>query len=448
MSRLPLTTREPDAVLAHRDGVAIPVARFLGEVAALAERLPERSRAINLCRDRYRFLRAFAAVIAAGQTNLLPANRLPATVQGLLADYPDAYVLSDDDADLGGRRTCRARLDRTPEPTRAVPRIDGEQLAAIVFTSGSTGHAKAITKPWRTYHDSSAINAAEMGLDQGPLRHLVATVPPQHMYGLETSVLVPLFAPVAASAAQPFTPADIAAALARMPTPRVLVSTPAHLRALADPDLALPAVETIWSATAPLDPAIAAALERQNGTAVAEIYGCSEVGSMARRRPTADTTWTLFRGFTLGATGAGATHADAPHLPAGYTLQDHLEHVGPGRFRVIGRTEDLVNIAGKRASLAELNQALLRIPGVIDGALFAPPEAEDSGRPARLAALVVAPELGADAIRAALRERIDAAFIPRPLYHVTRLPRTETGKLPRSALIAAFEEAGGGALAR
>jgi len=34
----------------------------------------------------------------------------------------------------------------------------------------------------------------------------------------------------------------------------------------------------------------------------------------------------------------------------------------------------------------------------------------------------------------ALRQRIDAAFLPRPLHLVSALPRNATGKLPRRAL--------------
>jgi acyl-coenzyme A synthetase/AMP-(fatty) acid ligase len=37
---------------------------------------------------------------------------------------------------------------------------------------------------------------------------------------------------------------------------------------------------------------------------------------------------------------------------------------------------------------------------------------------------------------AALRRTLDAAFMPRPLVFVERLPRQLTGKLPREALAA------------
>lgn len=443
MSRLPLTARAHDEPIAHRDGDPVAVGRFLAEVEALATRLPQRPFAINLCRDRYRFSRAFAAVMTAGQTNLLPANRLDATIRDLLAEYPDAYVLSDEDRDRQWPSTCDAReVQGAAATATGVPEIPAEHRAAVVFTSGSTGRARAIDKPWHTYHASTLGNAAEMGLADGGPRHLLATVPPQHMYGLETSVLVPLFAPVAASSAQPFMPADIAASLRALPIPRILVSTPAHLRALADPGLDLPAIEAVWSATGPLDPVVAKQIEDLHGTRLSEIYGCSEVGSMARRQPVRDPVWTLFRDFTLTAEADGHTRASAPHLPASFVLQDWLEHVGPGRFRVTGRTEDLINVAGKRASLVELNQTLLRIPGVSDGVMFEPPARSDA-RTARLAALVVAPGLRADEIRAALREHIDDAFLPRPIRLVERLPRAETGKLPRQAVLDAYHAAAG-----
>jgi 3-hydroxymyristoyl/3-hydroxydecanoyl-(acyl carrier protein) dehydratase len=62
---------------------------------------------------------------------------------------------------------------------------------------------------------------------------------------------------------------------------------------------------------------------------------------------------------------------------------------------------------------------------------------EDSGdRVTRLAALVVAPTLSPERLLAALRERIDPAFLPRPLHLVARLPRNATGKLPREQLLA------------
>ena len=97
-----------------------------------------------------------------------------------------------------------------------------------------------------------------------------------------------------------------------------------------------------------------------------------------------------------------------------------------------GRASDMVKIAGKRASLAALNRMLMAVPGVLDG-VFYHPAVVGTDR-ARLGAVVVAPGLDDDTIFARLAERIDAAFLPRPLYRADALPREASGKLPLQRL--------------
>ena len=86
---------------------------------------------------------------------------------------------------------------------------------------------------------------------------IVGTVPPQHMYGFESTVLLPLQSGSALCAERPFYPADIAGMLEPLQAPRVLFSTPVHLRALLASDIALPTLQLIVSATAMLSARIA-----------------------------------------------------------------------------------------------------------------------------------------------------------------------------------------------
>src|SRR4029453_2539228 len=95
---------------------------------------------------------------------------------------------------------------------------------------GSPGRPKPNPKTWSSVHASSLHNARTLAealaLAPGALAHVVATVPPQHMYGLELSVLLPLLGPSGGGGEKPFFPGDVAAALAKVPSPRVLVTTP------------------------------------------------------------------------------------------------------------------------------------------------------------------------------------------------------------------------------
>jgi acyl-coenzyme A synthetase/AMP-(fatty) acid ligase len=272
--------------------------------------------------------------------------------------------------------------------------------------------------------------AERLGIGRG--HAILGTVPPQHMFGFESTVMLPLASGAAFVAERLYFPADIDAAIQARAAPRVLFTTPFHLRTWMEsgPPARL---ETIVSATAPLSVPLAREVEARTGAAVHEIYGCTEAGQIASRRPTQAPEWQALPGLRTWNQGEQAMCQGA-HVDEATALQDVIEPLGDGsRFLLHGRTADLVNIAGKRNSLGYLDHQLTAIPGVRDGAFFLPEEASADGV-TRLMAFVVAPALDAAAVLAALRRAIDPAFLPRPLVFVERLPRQLTGKLPREAL--------------
>ena len=419
---------EPARCLLWRDGQPVDTRQFMHTVCALAAQLPPAAHMVNLCADRYRFLVAFCAAAVAGQTNLLPASRAPQAVADVLRAHADSYEFDD-----AGFALALERAGTAPPAAVAVPAIRAEHVIAIGFTSGSTGQPKANPKRWGDFCASTALNAALLCGDAAP--NIVATVPPQHMYGLELSVLLPLRSRAAIHAGQPFFPADIAHALAEVPAPRVLVTTPVHLRALLREAPDLPALDAIVSATAPLDAELAAAAERRYGTRVIEVFGSTETCVIAHRRTAQAQAWQLYAGITLQPQPDG-TQVAAPHMPVATLLQDIVELLPAQQFLLRGRNSDLLEIAGKRASLADLNRRLLAIGGVQDGVVF--PLEPDAGGVCRLGALVVAPDIDEARLLAALREAIDPVFLPRPLRRVAALPRNGAGKLPREALLKAL----------
>lgn len=418
MSRIPLFAGfdAGRAVVRHGDR-CITQGEFVAQAQRLAARLPEAAYAINLCTDRYRFMLAFAATLLRGQTNLMPSSPAAPAIEAVRRQFPDSHAIGDDDVDIA-----------PAVPATATPAIEAAHVAALLFTSGSTGTPQAHAKSWLTLSRIAA-HLSHRLLDERPAA-IVATVPAQHMYGLETTALMGFGGGCLVHGGRPFFPQDVVQALNEVEAPRALVTTPVHLRALVEAKVSLPPLRFVLSATAPLTPPLAAACEAAWNAPVLEIYGCTEAGSTATRRTLDGADWQPLAEMELREVDGVAT-VFAGHLPAPVPLQDLVEIAADGRFRLLGRSGDLLKVAGKRASLADLTQKLLAVPGVQDAVIF---NAAD-GEAARLAALVVAPEVGETAILQALAQQVDAVFLPRPLRKVDRLPRNELGKLPRQRLL-------------
>ena len=441
MNVLPLLTHpRDDSIVAWRAEGPVTRRQFLAEVQQLASALPDSQYLLNMCSDRYRFSVGLAAAIVSSKISLLPSTHTPETLRQMRAFAPDVFCLTDSDStniDLPQFAYPKTfKLACTPV---AAPLILIEQCIAIVFTSGSTGTPQPHPKTWRALVASAQAEAARFPWEPDTPCHLLGTVPPQHMYGLESTVLIAWQNAHVICHAQPFYPADICAALNALPMPRVLVSSPLHLRALLDSQSPLPALAGVLSATAPLDSALAQAIETRCNAPLLEIYGSTETGLIATRRPALTSHWQLLPGLRWAIDGE-RLRAQGGHVETLVAMSDHIEPLDETHFLLHGRSADMINIAGKRHSLDSLNHLLASLPGVIDGAFFMP---DDHGaQVTRLAAAVVAPTLDAERITAALREHLDPVFLPRPLLFVDALPRNATGKLPRAALQALFAQPG------
>ncbi|UUZ71355.1 AMP-binding protein [Polaromonas sp. P1(28)-8] len=269
-------------------------------------------------------------------------------------------------------------------------------------------------------------------MGEGRPYSIVGTVPPQHMFGFESTVLLPLQSGAAIHAGHPFYPADIVSAIRAVTRPRLLVTTPVHLRVLMSADAELPALDLLLSATAPLEPQLAQTCESRFTAPLFEIYGSTETGQIASRRSAQTREWELFPDVNLTPAGrlhvgwrgpcrtahAHARRARADRRPAVFAAR------APGRPDQYCRQ---AQFAGLPEPSADLHSRRAR------RCLFMP---DDGGHGAvvRLMAFAVAPGLSAAALQAALKERIDPVFLPRPLVLLDALPRNSTGKLPREAL--------------
>ena len=440
-SMLPLIAyADLDNPLAYRHGSVISAAQYITDVRYCAERLPPSRYVLLACQDRYAFAVGFGAAMVRGQSCLMPSTHTEELIASLASSYEALYCMTDDPACVFGLPQTQVSdwlLSERPSPASPprVPLVAAKHIAAYVYTSGSTGLPVAHPKHWDKLVVNVQSEGARLGIVPGSGYAIVGTVPPQHMYGFESTVLVALQNGAAFEAGKPFYPADIERAIAGVPQPRALVTTPFHLRAWLT-EVAVPsALDLLVSATAPLATALADEAERKTSARLLEIYGSTETGQLATRRTTETAEWTTFDGIVIHQTEATSI-ASGAQVEGSVPINDVLELKSERVFILHGRTADMVNVAGKSTTLDYLNHQLLSIEGVEDGAFFVQGVAtEGTGNTTRLAAVVVAPTHTVETLQTELRRKIAPAFLPRPLKLVTSLPRNGTSKLPRIALL-------------
>ncbi|WP_188263073.1 AMP-binding protein [Azospirillum tabaci] len=429
MTAIPLSCllavgRPDDAPVA----VGVTFARFRADVAGNAARLKGCRRGLLVAADGYWGAVGLLALLHAGAEVTIPPNAQPGTLAALTAD---GAVPVGGDLRPGGEGMALAPLD------------PGTPLT--FFTSGSTGEPKRVVRTLGMLEAEALATEAVLGRLAGPTARVHATVPHQHVYGLNFRLLWPLVT------GRPFASAMHElweTALAALDAGSVLVTSPAHLTRLAGiaplPPSRRPAL--VLSAGAPLPESAAREAAAIFGTPVTEIFGSTETGAIAhRRREAGDPSWRPLPGVVAGRTPDGRLRVGATHVEGReHVGSDLVEMAGDGGFRVLGRADRIAKVEGKRVSLPEVEAQLRRSPLVADAAVLTleqlcavvAPSAEGA---ARLA------DLGAFRFGRLLRRELSAvlepAGLPRRWRFVSRLPDGALGKRRHADIAALFEEA-------
>jgi acyl-coenzyme A synthetase/AMP-(fatty) acid ligase/3-hydroxymyristoyl/3-hydroxydecanoyl-(acyl carrier protein) dehydratase len=480
----PKLAREPGVspILAHHDPeslVAFGAAgertaeRLRSDVARVAAVLPDTAHddpreILCVAGDRYHFAVALLAAWQRGHRVALPPNAQPELLREMADDPAISLVIHDTDEMVG--LDLRPLLTDDSRATSVEP-LELSPLPALrklvsVWTSGSTGEHQRHAKTAGQLFAEALILAEHFGLagaglgGEGAGRvRVVGTVPSHHIYGLLFTVLVPLVSGGSFSRETPLHAGVVRATLIETHAD-VLVSVPAHLRALKILDVGqLPPLVRVFSSGAPLPPDTAKLLRARFGLAVTEVLGSTETGGIASRvsGPEIDQAdaeamqarvWTPLPHVRIELDVEGRLLIDSPFLPPEgprpwptadrIELVSHVDHADHASgFRHLGRIDGVVKIGGKRVSLAEIERRLLEIPGVEDAAAWV---VEVGGaRGSETVAMVVAPGLSPEHLRAELRRWLDPVVIPRRLRLVDALPREASGKLPRRRLLDAFD---------
>jgi len=462
-----------DRLVLRRSGealVASPSTRAtVGDVdalaRALARRLAERSGlvpgtpiALSVC-DGAAFLASFVAIRRRQLVPVLLDRRAPAPERRrIVGELGCRWSLACDRPWPRGADDWELTEGEAPPDGGATPRLSPE-VAAVKLTSGSTGRPRGIVTPAEALAADDEALARTMGLVAE--ERILSSIPMSHSYGL-TSVALPALVRgslvvLADEGSGPF--GNLRAANAFETT--FLPTVPAFLGALvraATPPRLPDSLRLVITAGAPLPPETAVGFRRAYALPVRVFYGSSETGGICFDRdggagergcvgepvdgvrielsPVAGESGEAGGIVTVSSPAVASSYWPRPHprLSDGRFESSDLACWEGGALRLIGRTDDLINVRGKKVNPREVEAALADLPGVREVVAIG---AERMHRGEVSLLVVVAGEadrIDHAAVVAWCRARLAEHKVPRSVVVVDEIPRTARGKIDREGL--------------
>jgi O-succinylbenzoic acid--CoA ligase len=328
----------------------------------------------------------------------------------------------------------------------ASPALDTDPGGVVVATSGSTGEPRLVALPVTALHASATATTARLG---GPARWLLA-LPADHVAGVQVVVRALLAGapPLVQDLRGSFRPDGFAAATARLGRGRRCTSlVPTQLLRLLDAGgaglAALRDYDAVLVGGAALDAGLRARAEAA-GVRVVATYGMTETaggcvydgvpldGVHVRLEPA--TGRIVIGGRTLASGYLGRPAETAAAFAGGEFRTGDLGRWAAGRLEVVGRADDMIVTGGENVVPAAVERVLAGQPGVRAACVVGLPDPE-WGTVVAAAVVVdasVAPDPGN--LRAAVRDVLGRAAVPRVLRAVDALPLRGIGKPDRGAV--------------
>ncbi len=412
--------------------------------------------------DGVAFLASYLAVRRLGLVPVLLEGKAPPAERERIAESLGCgWIFSCRRAWPSGPGDWRLSRSRSTRDA-AGDRVLSPEVGAVKLSSGSTGRPRGIVTPATALAADEAALARSMGLADD--ERILAAIPMSHSYGLSSVALPALvrgsLLVVSRQGGGPIGPLRAAHVLEATYFPTV----PAFLRALVSPERPPRLPESLRltvTAGAPLLPATACRFRAVYGRPVHVFYGASETGGICfdreggagERGAVGEPIEGVRVGLEAVETGDGTATAGVVTVESAAVAESYLpagdERLSGGRFRtgdlgcwhagelvLVGRTDDLINVRGKKVNPREVEEILARLPGVRDVAAVG---TLDGGRGETMLRVVVACDrdaLSSEAVIGWCRNHLAEHKVPRSVALVERIPRTSRGKIDREALLA------------
>jgi malonyl-CoA/methylmalonyl-CoA synthetase len=377
----------------------------------------------------------------------------------LAALRPEAAVLT-----LAAGQGTLLEAARDQSETWETAHSAPDDLAAILYTSGTTGRAKGAMLSHRNLASNALTLVDRWGFTQGDV--LLHALPLYHVHGLFVACHCAL---LSGSRMLWHAKFDARAVIAALPRATAMMGVPTfYSRLLAEPDFGADACRTMRlfvSGSAPLLPATFDEFARRTGHAILERYGMTETGmnisnpldgerrcgSVGLPLPGVSARVVRADGTPCAHGEVGSIEVKGPNVFSGYWRMpektaeeftadgyfktgDMGETMADGYVRIVGRAKDLIITGGLNVYPKEIEERIDALPGVTESAVIGVPDA-DFGE-AVTAVVVTAPGVALDEAQviAALKAEIASFKVPKRVHLVTELPRNAMGKVEKSVL--------------
>jgi malonyl-CoA/methylmalonyl-CoA synthetase len=440
------------AAIIHPDGRSLTYAELLarsGGMAAALQRqgLKPGDRMVVQTTKSVEALLLYLAALRAGIVNVpLNPDYTRVELDYFLQDVsPGLFV---DDARL-------ADLAGAPKASFTEASLGSDDLAAILYTSGTTGRSKGAMLSQGNLASNATALIREWRFT--PADRLVHALPIFHVHGLFVATHCVLGSGASMLCLPGF---DADAILDALPTSTVLMGVPTfYTRLLARPELTperCAGMRLFVSGSAPLSAETHRAFAARSGHRILERYGMTETGMLSSNpydgERVAGSVGPALPGTDIRIAdpdegGVGGIEVRGPNVTRGYWrnpeksaesfsadgwfVTGDLGRVdGRGYVWIVGRAKDLFISGGFNVYPAEVESAIEALPGVREVAVIGAPH-PDFGE--GVVAVIVG-EVTAEAIGAALKERLAGYKRPKLLRMVDALPRNAMGKVEKAAL--------------
>jgi long-chain acyl-CoA synthetase len=349
------------------------------------------------------------------------------------------------------------------EPSQVPQQPNQSGVAALLYTSGTTGRPKAVALSEENI--LANIDGCKQATGYDDAQVMLAALPLFHAYGLTITTLLPLTTGASVVVPERFVPRQI---LQLIDKHRVscLIAVPGQYRVLAKDPTPIDS-SSLWLCIAGaerLPERVAQEFQQRFGYPLVQGYGTTELspvvsfsppgdnapGSVGRPLPNIQLTIRDENDEVLPIGVIGEVCVSGPSVMIGYfgdpaataqKIRNGVLHTSDkgyldveGYLFLVGRADDLVKVSGEKVYPSEVENALETIDGVEEAAIIAFPDEKHGARLHAFVQLREGAQLTDAALRASCREILEHYKIPRTFSFVPQMPRTLSGKTDKRAL--------------